>query len=197
MRVSRAQADENRRRVVDVASELFRERGFEGIGVSDLMKAAGLTHGGFYGNFASKTDLEVEAALHSFDCTLDRLKEAISRSNDALATIVRFYLSTAHRDALAKGCGIAALAEDAARAGPELRTTFERGIRAYLDLLEQAMPESPAAERPARAMAMLSGMVGGLVLARAVDDPALSASILKSTADGLLAGRRAPAGAQQ
>src|SRR4030095_2840074 len=110
MRVSREQAAENRERIVQVAAKLFRERGFDGIGVADLMKAAGLTHGGFYGNFSSKDDLVAEAT----DRALKELSEywtgEIEKAPEsAFATIVDRYLSEGHRDAPGRGCLVAAL----------------------------------------------------------------------------------------
>src|SRR3569623_3655659 len=113
MRVSREKAAENRERVVEVAAEQFRAHGFDGIGVADLMKAAGLTHGVFYGNFASKDDLEAEAATRAFADTTRWMRERALAADDPFATAVSLYLSPAHRDRADTGCAISALAQAA------------------------------------------------------------------------------------
>jgi TetR/AcrR family transcriptional repressor of nem operon len=135
MKVSRQQATENRARVVEAASRLFREHGFEGVGVADIMRAADLTHGGFYANFAGKSELEIEAVEAAFAETVVSLKVIAARSEDPLRSIVEYYLSPAHRDQPGVGCVVAALAPDATRAGLPLRDAFERGIKTYLGLL--------------------------------------------------------------
>src|SRR5437868_2246392 len=115
MRVSREKAAENRERVVEVAAEQFRAHGFDGIGVADLMKAAGLTHGGFYGQFGSKDDLAAEAASRAFAETTASLRARAMATDDPFAAAISFYLSAAHRDSPDRGCAIAALSQDAAR----------------------------------------------------------------------------------
>src|ERR1700742_2695274 len=100
MRVSRAQAEDNRKRVVDVAGTEFRAHGFDGIGVADLMKAAGLTHGGFYGQFGSKHDLAREAGRAVFAKTTARVRDYPLKPDDPFAAPVRYYLSPGHGDAV-------------------------------------------------------------------------------------------------
>jgi len=113
MKVSREQAALNRERIVDVAARLFREKGYDGIGVADLMKNAGLTHGGFYGHFASKEDLMVEACQHALEKSLDGWRAKIaSHPQRALPAIVDSYLSTRHRDQPGGGCPAAAMGVD-------------------------------------------------------------------------------------
>src|SRR3954452_12979212 len=105
MKVSREQAAENRERIVESAARLFRERGFDGIGVADLMKAAGLTHGGFYGHFASKEDLMAQACARGLDASQDAMGKAIERDGaNALSVIASAYLSPTHRDHPGEGC---------------------------------------------------------------------------------------------
>src|SRR6476619_2991342 len=119
MKVSRQQAAQNRERIVEAAAQLFRERGFEGIGVADLMKEAGLTHGGFYGHFESKEDLMAQACTRASArsrALWTRLAERAPR--DPLAEIASVYLTARHRDDPGDGCLMAALASDAARQGP-------------------------------------------------------------------------------
>lgn len=187
MRVSREKAAENRERVVEVAGGLFRAHGFDGIGVADLMKAAGLTHGGFYGQFASKDDLMAEAVSRVFADTIARMRGWVS-APDPLAAAVRYYLSPAHRDAVETGCAIAALSQDAARGSPKLRAAFEAGISAYIDLIVEVTGK-PRAE----AMAIYATMLGALTLARTVADPAMSDAILAAAAASLLGGKISPA----
>src|SRR3982074_352699 len=99
MKVSREQAAKNRERILDVAAQLFRERGFDGVGVADLMKAAGLTHGGFYGHFASKEDLMGQACSRALAGSLDRWSRlAEGETKGRLSAIATAYLSAAHRD---------------------------------------------------------------------------------------------------
>lgn len=184
MRVSREQAIKNRAHVVEVAGAQFRKHGFDGIGVADLMQAAGLTHGGFYNNFASKDALAAEAVTRVFAETTERLRHYALAAADPYAAMVRFYLSPEHRDSIEAGCAIAALSQDAARGSPELRTAFEAGIAAYLELIV----EIAGVTRP-RAMAVYATMVGALTLSRTVTDPALAEALLAAAVDTLLAGK--------
>lgn len=188
MKVTREQATKNRAHVVEVAGTEFRRHGFDGIGVADLMKAAGLTHGGFYNNFASKDALAAEAVARVFVETTGRLRQHALAAADPFTAMVRFYLSPQHRDSIEAGCAIAALSQDAARGSPALRAAFEAGIAAYLDLIV----EIAGVTRP-RAMAIYATMVGALTLSRTVTDPALAHEMLVAAADGLLAGKDSPA----
>jgi TetR/AcrR family transcriptional repressor of nem operon len=188
MRVSRKQADRNREHVIDVASRLFRERGFEGIGVADLMKEAGLTHGGFYGQFKSKEDLKVEASRRALSRNKDRWAQVLAETpSDKLAALARFYLSDAHRDRRGEGCALAALGGDAPRYSPELQAAFKDGIEGYLELLDGIMSASSGEERRDKSIAALSTMVGALILSRAVGDETLSQKILSAAADEIAA----------
>ncbi len=188
MRVSRKQADRNREHVIDVASRLFRERGFEGIGVADLMKEAGLTHGGFYGQFKSKEDLKVEASRRALSRNKDRWARVLAETpSDKLAALARFYLSDAHRDRRGEGCALAALGGETPRYSPELQAAFKDGIEGYLGLLDEVVPASSGEDRRTKSIAALSTMVGALVLSRAVGDEALSQKILSAAADEIAA----------
>jgi TetR/AcrR family transcriptional repressor of nem operon len=188
MRVSRKQADRNREHVIDVAGRLFRERGFEGIGVADLMKEAGLTHGGFYGQFKSKEDLKVEASRRALSRNKDRWAQVLAETpSDKLAALARFYLSDAHRDRRGEGCALAALGGEAPRYSPELQAAFKDGIEGYLELLDRVVPASSGEERRTKSIAALSTMVGALILSRAVGDEALSQKILSAAADEIVA----------
>ena len=181
MRVSRAEAAENRERIIEVASRLFRERGFDGIGVAELMKSAGLTHGGFYGNFASKEDLMAQACTRAMEGSLDTLQKAADRGGeDVLSDIASAYLSPAHRDRPGEGCALAALGAEAARHDSPVRGAFTQGVRSVVDMLTRLLPGKSKRTKRERALAIYASMVGALVLARAVDDAELSEEVLQS-----------------
>jgi len=184
MKVSREQAAKNRAHVVEVAGEQFREHGFDGIGIADVMKAAGLTHGGFYANFASKEDLAAEAAAKALAETTERLRQAAGSKCDPNC-LVDAYLSPAHRDGVGQGCALSALATDAARGGDKLKAVFENGVEGYLDLLTPMMAGATDAERRKAAMAALATLLGGLILSRSVQSPDLSADLLAASAEAI------------
>src|SRR6266704_6716657 len=136
MRVSRIEAAQNRERIIEVAARLFRERGFDGIGVADLMKSAGLTHGGFYGHFASKEDLMAQACARALEGSLEVLHQVAEHGGrNALSAIASAYLSPAHRDRPGEGCALAALGAEAVRHGAPVRGAFTHGLRALIDKL--------------------------------------------------------------
>lgn len=183
MRVSREQAAQNRERVVEVAARMFREHGFEGIGVADLMKEAGLTHGGFYGQFGSKEALMAEACARAFEISAARWQAVAERSSDTpAAALVDWYLTRTHRDHPGEGCVVAALGAEAARHGPEVRRSLTQGVRRLVDLLAGWLPGRSRAAREEKALATFAAMVGALVIARAVEDPQLSQGILNAVA---------------
>ncbi|KQP40908.1 TetR family transcriptional regulator [Methylobacterium sp. Leaf104] len=171
-RVSQEQARLNRQRVVEVAAALFRERGLNGVGVADIMASAGLTHGGFYGQFASKDALAIEA----FDAALGEERRG---TVDAL---IGNYLSLGHVQAPGMGCPLAALANDVARepADSLLRGRFTQGVRNLLTLLTELSPQGAKERRRQRALAKLATLVGAVILARAVDDTSLAEDLLQA-----------------
>lgn len=185
MRVTKAQAQANRARIVETASTLFRERGYDGVGVADLMAAAGFTHGGFYKHFGSKTELMAEAAAIGLSQAL-----AIAERVD-VAEFFKLYLSREHRDARSAGCTMAALGGDAARQSEDVKATFAAGIESMLAALgrEGAMP-GDLDQRGVRAklIDMIAHAVGALVLSRSCpDDSPLSDEILKVCRKQILA----------
>jgi TetR/AcrR family transcriptional repressor of nem operon len=193
MKVSRAQAAENRERVVDTAARLFREKGFDGIGLAELMGAAGLTHGGFYRNFASKDELAAEASARALDQSVADWQARIAeRPQDALQALFDSYLSPRHRASPGSGCPLAALAGDAARGGGGIRQAFTRGLRGFQALIAPLLPGGAEALRQQRALATLSLLVGAMVLSRATEDEALSDEILGAARASLQAPDRAP-----
>ena len=177
MRVTKAQAQANREHIVETASVLFRERGFDGVGVADLMAAAGFTHGGFYKHFGSKADLMAEAAASGL---------AQSLTNSAgidVPGFVNLYVSRDHRDAPGGGCTMAALCGDAARQSPELKATFASGIESTLAALESQYKtgqDAPQEAVRANMLDMLAHAVGAIMLSRACpDDCALADEIIE------------------
>jgi TetR/AcrR family transcriptional repressor of nem operon len=195
MKVSREQAAENRQRIVEVAARLFRERGFDGVGVADLMKTAGLTHGGFYGHFRSKEALMAEACEQAISTTGRHWKATLAASESpALEALAEGYLSTNHRDNPGNGCVIAALANDAARQAPPVRQVYTRSVKRFIDTLSQALPGRAEADRRQQAVAACASMVGALILARAIDDDALSQEFLDAVAAQLPHTNRADSG---
>jgi TetR/AcrR family transcriptional repressor of nem operon len=202
MKVSKAQVSENRQAILRAAARLYRERGFTGVGVADITREAGLTHGGLYRHFESKDALAAAACAQAFEWKLSELKapgadqpaEAASATSSLLRDGVANYLSPRHRDSVGQGCPVAALAADAARETGAIADAFAQGIGRYMALFAQQRPDGSAAaqvesEDRVRAIAMLSTMVGGLILARATAQglPALSDEILGTLRDHLSA----------
>lgn len=181
MKVSRAEAAQNRERIIEVAAKLFRERGFDGIGVADLMKSAGLTHGGFYGHFASKEDLMAQACERALEGSLDAMRRMAERDGgNALSVIASAYLSPLHRDQPGEGCVLAALGAEAARHGSPVRSAFTHGVRSLIDILMRLVPGKSKRTKREKALATYASMVGALVLARAVDDTEFAEEVLQS-----------------
>jgi TetR/AcrR family transcriptional regulator, transcriptional repressor for nem operon len=184
MRVSRIQAAENRQSVINVASRLFRERGFDGIGLKDLMEAAGLTQGAFYKQFESKEDLAVEASRRALESASGRWSDAAAQNpDDPLGTVIAFYLSGDHRGEKMDGCPIVALGSDAARQGLGVKAEFEAGIKAHLDVLDRFIAQTGGEADRAKAMAILATMVGAVTLSRVVNDPDLAQALLDAAAE--------------
>jgi TetR/AcrR family transcriptional repressor of nem operon len=181
MKVSRAEAAQNRERIIETAAKLFRERGFDGIGVAELMKSAGLTHGGFYGNFTSKEDLMAQACTRAVEGSLDAMRRLAERDGEnAFSSFASFYLSAGHRDNPGVGCALAALGAEAGRHGPSVREAFTQGVRSLIDMLAQLAPGRSRRAKRDKAVATFASMVGALVLARAVDDAELSEQVLQT-----------------
>lgn len=173
MRVSRKQMSANRARILDAASRLFRERGFEGVTVSEVMQAAGMTHGGFYGHFPSKDALIAETIAH-----------ALSGDGAGRRDLVQWidaYLSPRHRDSPAAGCPAAGLAGRMPQQAPEARAAMADGLACHLDRMARAFSGATPEEQRRTAIGTWSAMVGALVLARAVGDSPLADELLRET----------------
>jgi TetR/AcrR family transcriptional repressor of nem operon len=172
MRVTREQMAEHRRKILDSAGKLFRAKGFDAVTVAEVMQAAGLTHGGFYGHFKSKDDLIAET-----------LAEALRPGEAAvdLAAFTRRYLSPRHRDDFAGGCSTAGLAAETIRQAPAVRTAMTAGLNETIARFSKVAPGKTAAARRRNAIGRWAAMVGALVLARSSDDLKLSDEILSET----------------
>jgi TetR/AcrR family transcriptional regulator, transcriptional repressor for nem operon len=186
MRSSNAQAAENRERIIDEAARQFRARGFAGIGVAELMRGVGLTHGGFYVHFKSKEDLMRLACRRAVDDMLDDWRaRAAASPGDPLAAIIRPYLSPEHRDQPGAGCLMAAIGPEAAREAEPVRRTVTECLEDVLDTLAELVPGQDASERRKHAIFLFSTLVGAVVAARAVSDTALSEAILATVQEAL------------
>jgi TetR/AcrR family transcriptional repressor of nem operon len=176
VRVTKAQAQANREHIVETASVLFRERGFDGVGVADLMAAAGFTHGGFYKHFGSKADLMSEASANSLARSL------VGAETLDVQGFVDVYVSREHRDGRGSGCTMAALCGDAARQSDDVKTAFADGIERTLQTLGDKYPTGPDAasgEGRVKMIDMLARAVGAIILSRACPgDSALADEIL-------------------
>ncbi len=201
MRVSREKAAEHRDRIIDAAGALFRAKGFGGIGVADIMKAADLTHGGFYGHFASKDDLVGEASRRIMARAAANWTKLVEAAPDnPYAALLEHYLSPKHRDDPGKGCAFAALGNDAARSGKIVRKAFAEGLAPLIDILAQSIPgksipgkSTPSKSKAARrrkAVAAMATLVGALTLARAVEGTPLSDEMLEAAHRELAAASR-------
>ncbi|PHN31367.1 TetR family transcriptional regulator [Pseudomonas sp. ICMP 460] len=185
MKVTKQQAQANRAHIIETASALFRERGFDGVGIADLMASAGFTQGGFYKHFRSKADLMAQAA------TCGMAQSAALAEGASAAEFVRVYLAREHRDNRTAGCTMAALCADAARKEDEVRAAFAAGIEAQLGLLcadaVTAEGEEGAQARATRLAAMAQAL-GAIVMSRACpDDSSLADEILTASRDAILA----------
>lgn len=175
MKVSREQMAENRRRILDVASRLFKDKGFDAVSVAEVMKAAGLTHGGFYGHFTSKDDLVAQTLAHAL--------AADSVGNGEFSDFVRSYLAPRHRDNPGNGCPTAGLAAAIRHQTPAAKSAMTEGLRTQIARIEQALPDDGAVDKRRAAIGSWAAMIGAVILARAVDDPELSDEVLEQTRD--------------
>ncbi|MGC4250176.1 MAG: TetR/AcrR family transcriptional regulator [Sphingobium sp.] len=178
MKVSREQAARNRDKVIDAASRLFRAHGVEGVGINEVMRECGLTHGGFYNQFPSKDALAAEACARSLLRSVERWRDVAAQAgqDEALHAIAADYLSARNRDAPETGCALIALGPDAARRGGDLAGAFREGLEGLAAILEEA---DPAGGRET-ALARIAQLTGAMALARGGSDPLLSEEILSA-----------------
>lgn len=184
MRYPAADTAARHERILQEASKLFRERGLNGVSVPEIMKAAELTHGPFYNHFASKDALVAESIDRAMAAMMHEFVTAAG-SESGRQKLVDTYLSAEHRDNRDQGCVMAALAGEVVRA-PLAKGVFTRHVRSILDVLSaKVRPNRKKGDARADAIRMVATMVGAMVLARAVDDPALSDEILAQARAGL------------
>jgi TetR/AcrR family transcriptional repressor of nem operon len=175
---------ETHERIVRTAADAIRAHGYDGVSVAEIMEQAGLTHGGFYAHFASRDAMLAEALDRAAADSLDRLARASDgkRPEDALGAVVESYLSDRHLAAPETGCTLAALGSETRRQTPPVRQVATRRVRELADLLERQMPGWGEAGRHEDALGAMSCMVGALVIARLVDDPALAKAVRRAAA---------------
>jgi len=173
MRVCRAQVAENRTRILAASSELFREKGFESVTIADVMKAANLTHGGFYGYFSSKEDLISHTLMYIFENNEPKygtVEEYVTR-----------FLSAKHRDNPQTGCPFSSLGSEVAHQELPVRSTMSQGLQQYLASFAKLLDHTDPAKTQQAAIGLYSTLIGSLILSRMVDEPALSDQILTDT----------------
>ena len=175
MKVSKERAADNRERILDGAARLFRERGLSGVGVEALTEAADLTYGSLYSHFGSKNALMAEAVKRAF-ASFARKTSATTNATD----FIEQYLSTEHRDQPGDGCAVAALGCEMFRQSKLVRHAFTESVKGAVGRLSARLPRKPSREREDRAWVLLATLMGAMVLARGVDDPALSDRILSA-----------------
>lgn len=186
MRVSREQASKNRSRILQSASRMFREHGFEGVGLAQIMQAAGMTHGGFYNHFESKADIAAEATQAAFDDVVGAVQD-LPAGRDGILRYVRRYLSADHVAHTGMGCPAPALGADAGRQDARTIAAFADGYGRLLDPLAERFGQAgfDATEARRRAILMLTELVGAVVLARGIGRGAQANEILALVAADL------------
>ncbi len=194
MRYSKEHKFQTHARIVKKASVRLREKGAHGIGVADLMKDAGLTHGGFYAHFDSRDALVIEAFTHAMDRSTAKWRKLSDETpvEKRLSKIVNSYLAPVHRDDPGQGCAVPALAAEIARESAKTRRVFSGRMEQMIDMLADQFQGVPRKAARQQAMAALATMMGSLVMARVAGTSEFSDEILKSGRDAVL-GRASPA----
>jgi TetR/AcrR family transcriptional repressor of nem operon len=183
VKVSKQQSGQNRQALIDAAGRMFRERGIDGVGVAEICKQAGLTHGALYNQFPSKEALAAEALADNLHRKYDQMTAHIAGHEPTLGDYLDYYLSSQHRDNLGEGCAMAASASEIGRQGESISACFADGFERLVEAVEQSLGDrgSPAARRQT-ALEVVTAMIGGIAVARATAkaNPALSDDILVS-----------------
>lgn len=182
MRYSKDHKAETHAKIVKHASSQLREKGTRGIGVADLMKEAGLTHGGFYAHFQSREDLVIEAIAHAMDQTTARWGKLVQDkpADERLAMLVDSYLTAQHRDGAGRGCAIPSLAADVVRESPKTRRVFLGKLEEMISLFANQLAEQESAAARQKAIATIATLMGTLVLARVAGNSGFSQEILEA-----------------
>lgn len=189
MRYSSDQTAERYESIVEEASRLFRAKGVAGASIAEVMKASGMTHGAFYAHFDSKEVLACASLERAMDQLAQKLRETLSNSDVPKQAFLAMYLAESHRDHPETGCAMPALAIDVARE-PGMRRSFTQRVARMVETLKSGLPWRPGRSREDQATSFVASIVGAMVLARAVDDQAFSARILRATHEELLAADR-------
>ncbi|MBI3678604.1 MAG: TetR/AcrR family transcriptional regulator [Proteobacteria bacterium] len=189
MRYSEAHKQETHQRLLNLAAKALREKGPDHLSVADVMKSAGLTHGGFYAHFKSKDAFLAETLQTIFDQASERMRRMVDGMppRHALATYIDFYVSPAHRDGLARGCPVVALNSDLPRQSKQFRAAFDAGVQRMVRFLAAWVATTSAEEPEKLAASLLSAMAGAVALSRAVSDRKLSDDLLEATRSGIKA----------
>ncbi len=182
MRKSREEAAETRKRIVTAAAAEFRKNGIVATGLNDLMKAAALTHGGFYKHFESKNELVAEACAEALEALIAKMTTAASGRP---GTIAATYLSTDHRDNPSQGCPLAAIGCELSRSDEKTRDVATDGFLKLVDIMAAKLSATKTAEARRSALVAVSTMIGALTMSRIVTDPELSAEILREAKKSL------------
>ncbi|QIO34590.1 TetR/AcrR family transcriptional regulator [Bradyrhizobium sp. 1(2017)] len=190
MRYSREHKQETHDRIVKKASVRLREKGAHGIGVADLMKEAGLTHGGFYAHFDSREALVIEAFAYAMDRSMDHWRKLTGEAvpEKRLALVMESYLSALHRDNPGHGCSIPALGAEIARESPKTRKAFAGKLDEMIEMMTDYIPNLPRKAARKQAIATLATMAGTMLLARIAGSSELSDEVLKAGKDSALEG---------
>ncbi|MEY9130288.1 TetR/AcrR family transcriptional repressor of nem operon [Bradyrhizobium diazoefficiens] len=192
MRYSREHKQETHDRIVKKASVRLREKGAHGIGVADLMKEAGLTHGGFYAHFDSREALVIEAFAYAMDRSMEHWRKISGEVSPEkrLALIAETYLSALHRDNPGDGCSIPALGAEIARESPKTRKAFAGKLDEMIEMMTDYIPNLPRKAARKQAIATLATMAGTMLLARIAGSSELSDEVLKAGRDSALDGAK-------
>src|SRR3984893_1504490 len=183
MKVSKQKMAEHREQIIEAAAKRFREKGFDGISVAELMKEVGLTHGGFYGHFTSKEELVSLASQRAMRSTSAKWARVIGEApGDPLAALAKDYLSTRHQDHPEAGCLFAALGGELGRQPVLVQKAAMEVQLQFLYILSRVVPGRAKAARRRKAIVVFAELIGGMILARSVPDPELSQEILKTMA---------------
>jgi TetR/AcrR family transcriptional repressor of nem operon len=189
--VGHSQADKvaSHQRIVEITATRLRVDGLSRPAIGELMKEAGLTHGGFYRHFGSRDELVDESIVRALWDGARRIADAVGAERDSggdpLAGLIAAYLSPEHRDDLAGSCAVATLGADVARASDRTRSAYGDQVRSYLRVIEGLLDEPDPAARRRRAVLTLSALVGAVIMARAVSDPELSGELLALAGEAL------------
>jgi TetR/AcrR family transcriptional regulator, transcriptional repressor for nem operon len=188
MRYSKDHKQETHARIVKKASVRLREKGAHGIGVADLMKEAGLTHGGFYAHFDSREALVIEAFAYAMDRSTERWRRLAEQipPDQRFAAIVESYLTPAHRDDPGNGCAVPALGAEIARESAKTRRAFAARLEQMIEMMAEQIPDLPRKVARKQAMASLATMMGTLVLARIAGSGEFSEEILDAGREAVL-----------